>query len=306
MTPRENAVAALERRRPEHVPTFELEFQLTQELLGRDYIPWEEVETRGVAEVVAHNAALLVEVCRRLEWSIIPIGGPYPEVLEAMAVEVRGLVGDEFLVAAHGDYTFSIPSGEKMLDFVYRLSDEPDEMKEHMRREMERMHERVERLVPAGVDCFLLCCDYCFNNGPFLSPRMFAEFIAPYLAEECAAMREAGAYVIKHTDGQIMPIIDQLVDAGPHALHSLDPMAGVDIAEVKRLYGDRVALCGNVNCALLQTGTDDEVLESARYCMESCKPGGGYIYCTSNIAFKGMELERYMLILDYWKSERAY
>ena len=83
-------------------------------------------------------------------------------------------------------------------------------------------------------------------------------------------------------------------------------MAGVDIAEVNRLYGDRVALCGNVNCALLQTGTDEEVLESARYCMENCKPGGGYIYCTSNVAFKGMELERYLMIHDYWKRERRY
>ena len=68
-----------------------------------------------------------------------------------------------------------------------------------------------------------------------------------------------GFYAIKHTDGNIMPILDQLVQAGPHALHSLDPQGGVDIAEVKRLYGDRVCLIGNVNCGLLDTGTDEEV-----------------------------------------------
>ena len=34
-----------------------------------------------------------------------------------------------------------------------------------------------------------------------------------------------GFYVIKHTDGNIMPILDQLVERKPHALHSLDPQA---------------------------------------------------------------------------------
>ena len=56
MTPRENAAAALELRIPEQVPTFELEFQLTQELLGREHLPWDEAEARGVAAVVEHNA----------------------------------------------------------------------------------------------------------------------------------------------------------------------------------------------------------------------------------------------------------
>ena len=68
-----------------------------------------------------------------------------------------------------------------------------------------------------------------------------------------------GFYAIKHTDGNIMPILDQLVEANPHALHSLDPQGGVDIAEVKRLYGERVCLIGNVNCGKLDTGTDEEV-----------------------------------------------
>ena len=83
-------------------------------------------------------------------------------------------------------------------------------------------------------------------------------------------------------------------------------MAGVDIAEVKRLYGDRVAICGNVNCALMQTGTDDEVRESAMYAINSAKPGGGYIFCTSNVPFRGMPPERYKMILDIWRQNRKY
>ena len=103
-----------------------------------------------------------------------------------------------------------------------------------------------------------------------------------------------------------MPILDQLVAAHPHALHSIDPMAGVDIKEVKRLVGDKVALCGNVHCAAMQTGTDEEVIASAEYCLTYAKPGGGYVFCTSNIPFKGLPLERYLMVLDVWKRMRDY
>ena len=59
---------------------------------------------------------------------------------------------------------------------------------------------------------------------------MFDEFVTPYLKELVAGYRELGFYVIKHTDGNIMPILDALVSANPHALHSLDPQGGVNLA----------------------------------------------------------------------------
>lgn len=90
------------------------------------------------------------------------------------------------------------------------------------------------------------------------------------------------------------------------AIHSLDPQAKVDIRKVKELVGDKVCLCGNVNCALMQTGTDEEVIKSAEYALTYGKPGGGYIFCTSNVPFKGLSADRYRLILNVWKRIRKY
>lgn len=103
-----------------------------------------------------------------------------------------------------------------------------------------------------------------------------------------------------------MPIIDQLVGANPHALHSLDPMAGVDIAVVKEKYGDQVCLIGNVNCAKLDTGTEEEVINSTRYALQNGMPGGGYIFSTSNCVYTGMRLSRYEMMLDIWRKEGNY
>ena len=115
-----------------------------------------------------------------------------------------------------------------------------------------------------------------------------------------------GFYVIKHTDGNIMPILDQLVETAPHALHSIDPMAGVDIAVVKRMVGDRVCLIGNVNCATLDSGTADEIAASTRYALQQGMPGGGYIFSTSNCIYTGMPLANYERMLDIWRGEGNY
>ena len=172
---------------------------------------------------------------------------------------------------------------------------------------MHQALERAEKIAQhKGLDGFALCADYCLNTGPFLSPNIFSEFVTPYLTELIRGYRDMGFYVIKHTDGNIMPILDQLVEANPHALHSLDPQAGVDIAEVKRLVGNKVCLIGNVNCGLLQTGTDAEVIESARYALQNGMPKGGYIFSTSNCIYTGMSLSRYELMLDIWRKEGNY
>lgn len=309
MTPKQHAVAALELRQPDMVPTFELEFQLEEEMFGKAFLRQEDLRGLSASQKeyrLKANAEYMVHVFSQLEYSIIPVH--YLELEDALQTVryLRELIDDEYMLCAHGDGTYSIPSGHDMVEYSCWFFEHPDEAHAKARQMVEDALERNRKYVDAGLDCFIFCADYCFNDGPFFSPKMFAEFVQPYLADLVARTKELGAYVIKHTDGNIMPILDQLVACEPHALHSLDPMAGVDIAEVKRLVGDKVCLCGNVNCALMQTGTDEEVIASAEYALKHGKPGGGYIFCTSNVPFKGLPPERYQLILDIWKKHRKY
>ena len=202
----------------------------------------------------------------------------------------------------HGDVTFGIPDGNTMIDFAYRMADEPEKLKGDADKRVEAALEKaVRQKTLGGLDGFALCTDYCFNRGPFLSPAKFGEFVTPYLTRLIAGYRELGFYTIKHTDGNIMPILDQLVAAKPHALHSLDPQAGVDIAEVKRRCGDRLCLIGNVKCSSLDSGSKEEIRESARYALEHGMPGSGYIFSTSNCIYTGMPLANYEVMLEVWK-----
>ncbi len=157
----------------------------------------------------------------------------------------------------------------------------------------------VRQLIEAGAEVVFMCADYCFNDGPFLSPPMFARFVTPFLKQLVDAIKEAGAFAVKHTDGDIMPILDQLVSTGIDALHSLDPMAGVDIAEVRRIVGPRLCLIGNVNCAFVQAGTRDQIRDSALYCLRhGGVDAGAYIYSTSNCIFTGVPMDSYLYMLE--------
>ena len=237
---------------------------------------------------------------------------PNPGGLEAtqwLLELIREKSGDEYYIMAHGDPTWSIPDGEGMMEFSRRMYEEPEEMNEESEIRVEQALEFARGLHERGhlLDGFTLCSDYCFNVNPFFSPEKFDEIIAPYLKKVIAEYRKLGYYTIKHTDGNIMPIVKQIADCGPDAIHSLDPQGGVSIPEVRKLIGNRIALAGNVNCGLLQTGTDEEcrqdVLRSLR---EGMAEGGGYIFCTSNCAYTGLALERYEMMMDIWRQYGSY
>ena len=321
MTPKQRAIAALTLQTPDEVPTFELEFQIEQEMFGKCFIP-EDLTRAHIGKLspkekqrrLMQLAEDIVSVYEALDYCIIP--GPYgvgwfednipsPE-LRLLHREIKRMVGDRRMIGYHGDGTFSIPDGNDMYAFAYAVADAPEALHAQAEQMMRDAIERNKRLAESGVEVLFLCCDYCYNAGPFISPTMFGELIQPYLARIIEEARREGLYTIKHTDGNIMPILDQLVACKPHALHSLDPMAGVDMREIKALVGDKVCLCGNVNCSLLQSGTEEDLRQSAQYAMTHGKPGGGYIYCTSNVPFKGIDPKRYQIVLDVWKQGRAY
>ena len=312
-TPRDAFINALERRPPTgRVPHFELVFFLTMEAFGRvhpthrAYGQWDqmtEAERRLHRRDIAETYILSAE---RFEHSAILVHTPVPALAEQAELinEIRRQSGDRYFLMLHGDPTYAMPDGESMQEFSYRMADDLEGLQTDAQKRVDRALDRARFLrEQTDLDGFALCSDYCFNTGPFLSPDTFAVLVAPYLKQVIAAYRSLGFRSVKHTDGNIMPIIDQLIDARPDALHSLDPQGGVDIKAVKQRYGRDVCLIGNVNCGLMDSGTDDQVIDSARYALANGMPGGGYVFSTSNCIYTGMRLERYELILDLWRAE---
>jgi uroporphyrinogen decarboxylase len=141
----------------------------------------------------------------------------------------------------------------------------------------------VERAIRAGAEVIILGDDYASNKGPMMSPAVFAHFILPRLKRMVDMIHEEGALAIKHSDGNLDPILEMIVSVGPDGLNPIEPVAGMDLKTIKQRVGDQVCLVGNIDCAhLLPHGTPEQVRQAVRQAIADAAPGGGFILSSSN------------------------
>ncbi|MBY8988357.1 MAG: nucleoside 2-deoxyribosyltransferase, partial [Candidatus Lokiarchaeota archaeon] len=87
-----------------------------------------------------------------------------------------------------------------------------------------------------------------------------------------------------HTDGQVTPLLDFVIDCGFDGLHSLEPTAGVDLALVKKKVGHKLCLLGNIDVAYdLTYGTKEEVFNSVKHAIKTAGRDGGFIVSAANM-----------------------
>jgi len=305
MKPRERAIRALELEEPDRVPMFELEFQYPEEIIGEAYVlredqtGWamtvfrdflkvdEEMVKRGrTLNVTEHNSRFLAETCRKMGYDIIRVGF-VPDPIESLRI-LRRLAPDHLIAGSAGG-TIGIPDGKNMAELVYQIYRKPEEFKRKMENRIREEIENIKRQADAGAELVFDCTDYCLKEGPFYSLWVYRDLIFPFLKMLVDAAHKKGIFFVKHTDGNIWPIIDDLIATGIDALHSIDPSAGMSLSEVKEKYGDRVALCGNVDAASTMVyGSPEQVAEEARRCIRDAAAGGGYFLTTSNCIYRGI------------------
>jgi len=103
--------------------------------------------------------------------------------------------------------------------------------------------------------------DIAFNGGTICSPQCLRETFIKQLAAVCEPLSNAGIRPIHHSDGGLMDVMDDLIDAGIDGLNPIEPLAGMDIAYIKQRYGKNLILVGNVDCShVLPRGTVEDVV----------------------------------------------
>lgn len=303
MNGRQRILTTLQFQEPDRVPHFEEIFDLNQEAFGRS-MPGGKALAEATADErdrllheIIEVYALIVE---RFRWDAITLWHPWggPDQRECLRIAKREL-GSEILIGGYiGESIHSIDTTHDFDQFSDDLYEHPEKIHAQALVMSDNAIREGREMLEAGADFVNLVSDVAFNGGPFISPPMFREFVIPYMHRHIPALKAEGLIVIQHSDGNLMPILEDWISSGPHMLHSLDPMAGMDMAEVKRLTYGKVALMGNVQCNLLQDGPDDAIITSARYALMNGAPGGGYIFSSSNTIFPGLPLRHYKLMLD--------
>jgi uroporphyrinogen decarboxylase len=141
--------------------------------------------------------------------------------------------------------------------------------------------------------------DIAYRTAPMVSPAMYDEFIRPRLAKIVKVIHEEGALAVKHSDGNLWPILDMMISTGIDGINPIEPVAGMDIGEVKRKYGDRVCLIGNIDCGdLLSFGSEADVRRVVRDTIRTAGVGGGYIVSSSNTIHSAVKPENYRAMIE--------
>jgi len=122
--------------------------------------------------------------------------------------------------------------------------------------------------------CVLTYGDIACKGRLLHSPEWLRREFLPRLKRLNDAWHEHGLKCLFHSDGYLMEVMDDLIDAGIDGLNPIETVAGMDLKETKAKYGDRIFLTGGIDMSqLLSLAEPDEVREVCRRAVRDASPG---------------------------------
>ena len=205
-------------------------------------------------------------------------------------------------------YVFTAPSMLMSLEKFCISSAQGDPVvAELIRRVGETQLRVVENLLEFDcVGVVRMPDDLAYTGGTLVSPNFLREYVFPWNKRIGKLVRDKGLLYMYHSDGRLWKVLDDLVDCGFHSIHPCEP-ASMDIDEVKRKYGGRLCICGNINLdSTLTLGTPDDVVEEVKLRLRTVGPGGGYCCGTSNSVPEYVPFANYKAMVETVQRFGAY
>jgi len=202
------------------------------------------------------------------------------------------------LIGAWGDiftYTWEAMGFESFCFALY----EQEDFVAHLFTELGKLAVDICEVLVSydAVKAFWFSDDIAYRTGFLVSPTVYRRPLFPWMKHMGDLCRQAHKPFLFHSDGVLWDVLDDLVDCDISALHPIEPIA-MDIREVKRRYGDRLCLVGNVQVDTLSRGTPEQVRQEVRTLLREVAPGGGYCIGSSNTVPNYGRLENYRAMIE--------
>lgn len=162
------------------------------------------------------------------------------------------------------------------------------------------------KLVELGVDQVNMTDDIAAQTGMIIAPKLWRRFLKPYYKRLVDTLRVGIKYIYYHSDGDLRPIIPDLIEIGVNILNPVQPDC-MNLAELKMEYGDKITLWGGLSVQeTLPHGTPTEVKEEVKRTIEICAPGGGFVLGTSNNIMQDTPIENFLAMYEAAKKYGKY
>jgi hypothetical protein len=191
--------------------------------------------------------------------------------------------------------------------FLIGLVEAPDLIHRYLDARLKTSLKLTEMLLERGVHGIHGGYDWAANKGPIFSPRHFRKFVFPRIKQITDLCHRFGVPYIKHTDGNVNSLLNDMIEAGIDAFHAIEPRAGMNIGQIKLDFGDRLTLIGNVDCStVLVDGPIEAVKAQTQAVIKAAAPGGGFLISSSNSIHPGVKPEYYMAMLETAREVGTY
>ena len=162
----------------------------------------------------------------------------------------------------------------------------------------------IARMVHEGIHPKGILCgkDLCSNQGPMVDPNFWREHWFPLVREAFKPLREAGARIVWHCDGNIIPVLDDILEFGVAGLQGFQTEIGFtldDIVERRTIDGDKLIIFGPLSVTqTLLHGTPDAVKQEVRDAVAACRDKAHLALFTSNVIGPDVPIENVFAMYD--------
>ena len=174
----------------------------------------------------------------------------------------------------------------------------PDELAEVYRRQAEWNRKFALNMIELGADMVHVSDDWGSQRGLLFSADMWRGMIYPNHAVTAHAVKDAGAFLSLHSDGNVMAVLDGIVELGYDVVHPWQESAGMSYEAYLRGYADKFALMGGL-CIQSTVGFGDfRRVESEIRRVFGLLKGKRWMCCTTHFVQEHCSMDELVFVYD--------
>ncbi|OGV59152.1 MAG: hypothetical protein A2X49_02335 [Lentisphaerae bacterium GWF2_52_8] len=211
-----------------------------------------------------------------------PLEGVKPVDLGPSGLKkIKELMGDQGLVGVFVTSTAALHNEEEIFNYY----DKPEEHEEWAANRLSQAEARFDKIMALDVKPDFLCVG---GSGTlvFQTPEIFRQLAFPAVRRIIERAAAAGIPTHVHSCGPEKELVRILAEETKLTMIDpleIPPMGDCELAELKRLYGHKIVLKGNLHTTnVMLRGRPADVAAAARKAIDEAASGGRFILSTGD------------------------
>ncbi|WP_304943706.1 uroporphyrinogen decarboxylase family protein [Vallitalea guaymasensis] len=140
--------------------------------------------------------------------------------------------------------------------------------------------------------------DMAGKSGSLIGPNIITEFIKPYYRKIWDMLSNKGTRIFSQdSDGNMEAVIDAFLDCGVTVMYPAEPAAGMDIVQLRKKYGNKLAFKGGIDKHVLRQ-SKEAIRKELEYKMQPLMQQGGVVFGLDHRIPNGTPLENYIYYVN--------